>query len=88
MTTAQEYRDLISECLTWAYETPPQKTRKILFDIAKSWHRKIVKREHSLTIIDDKNVTIQPEMFQKNAAPLRERQEQPETHVGQGNGER
>ena len=81
MTTAQEYRDLISECLTWAYETPPQKSRKILFDIAKSWHREIVKREHSLTI-DDKHVAIQPEMFRENAASLRDRQEQQETHAG------
>lgn len=81
MTTAQEYRDLISECLTWAYETPPWKSRRMLFDIAKSWHREIVKREHSLTIIDH-DVTIQPEIFPKNAASLRERQEQPEMHAG------
>jgi hypothetical protein len=59
MSSSKEYRDMVTDCLRWAVETSREPYRTMLFDLAKTCHRKAVRLEHSLTLIDD-NVTLQP----------------------------
>lgn len=43
MSTAQEYRHLIDECLNWASVCEREPYRTMLFEIAKEWHREAIR---------------------------------------------
>ena len=48
--TGDNYRDLITDCLSWAARTRPGCNRMVLFELAKDWHRMALQAERNAFI--------------------------------------